>query len=243
MARLTVVKDLASISATAAERLSALLGAAMLNGGTKSIALSGGNTPRRLYEYLAEPAQPWKACIDWSRVEVFWGDERNVPPDHADSNFGMARRALIQHVEIPAQRVHRMRGELPAVEAARLYDALLHQRAQSGDRLFEVMLLGIGTDAHIASLFPQSPLLAQTSTLAGGVFVPSVNQWRITLTPTAVLSAHSILVLAAGAEKAGAVAAAIQGEGDIQNHPAQLLREAGERVEWIVDEAAARQLS
>jgi 6-phosphogluconolactonase len=214
-----------------------------------------------LYECLADPAGRWKTRIDWSSVEVFWGDERNVPPDDANSNFGLAHRALIQHVEIPAQHIHRMRGELSAVEAAREYDALLHNRARSDDLLFDIVLLGIGTDAHIASLFPHSPLLAQTITqnegafqhpesrtktgreLASGVFVPAVRQWRITLTPPAVLSARSIVVLAAGAEKADAVANAIEGDSEIQRYPAQLLRAAGERVEWIIDEAAARQLS
>lgn len=261
MARLTVVTDIAAVATMAAERVSTLLGVAMPGRGTRSIVLSGGHTPRRLYECLADPAQPWKTRIDWSSVELFWGDERNVPPDDADSNFGLANRALIQHVEIPAQQVHRMRGELSAVEAAREYDALLHQRARNKDALFDVVLLGIGTDAHIASLFPDSPVLAQTHTddttatehpnnssqtsreLASGVFVPAVGQWRVTLTPRALLSARAIVVLAAGAEKADAVVTAIQGKSEIGRHPAQLLRAADERVEWIIDEAAARQLS
>ncbi len=246
MARLTVVKDLASVSATAAERLCGLLGEVIPNVATKSIALSGGKTPQGLYESLADPDQPWKTRIDWRHIELFWSDERNVPPDHADSNFGLANRALIQHIEIPAHQVHRIRGELAAVEAAREYDALLQQRARRDAVLFDVVLLGIGTDAHIASLFPHSPLLAYTATrteLASGVFVSAVGQWRITLTPAALLSARAIVVLAAGSQKAEAVAAAIQGKSESHRYPAQLLRAAGERVEWILDEAAANRLA
>ena len=123
-----------------------------------------------------------------------------------------------------------MRGELSAVEAA----------------LFDVVLLGIGTDAHIASLFPDSPLLGQSAThveLAAGVFVPALGQWRITLTPPALLSARTIVVLAAGSGKGEAVAAAIQGKSESHRYPAQLLRAAGDGVEWILDEAAAQRLA
>jgi 6-phosphogluconolactonase len=261
MAQLTVVRDIVAVSQTAAEHICALLTGSNGIEGTQSIALAGGRTPRGLYECLSDPAHPWRARIDWTRIELFWSDERNVPPDDADSNFGMANRALIQRLRIPPQHVHRMRGEIPAVDAAREYDALLHERTARLDVLFDVMLLGIGADGHIASLFPGSPLLADIDLgevgpsgsadsittsgreLASGVFVPALREWRISLTASAVLNARSIVVLAAGAEKADAIAMAIQGASDVQRHPSHVLRGADDRVDWIIDEAAARQLS
>jgi 6-phosphogluconolactonase len=260
MARLTVVRDIVAVSQTAAEHICALLARSNGTKGTQSIALAGGRTPRGLYECLADPTHPWRARIDWTRIELFWSDERNVTPDAADSNFGMAHRALIQRVRIPPQHVHRMRGEIAAVDAAREYDALLQERTGRLDVLFDVMLLGIGADGHIASLFPGSPLLADidpgesgtsaradsittSHELASGVFVPALGEWRISLTPDAVLNARSIVVLAAGAEKADAIAMAIHGASDVQRHPSHVLRGADDRVDWIIDEAAARQLS
>ena len=271
MARLTVEQNIAAVSATAAERLTSLTEGSRAGPGVRAISLAGGNTPRQLYECLADPAQSWRTRIDWSQVELFWGDERNVPPEHPDSNFGLANRALIRHVPIPAAQVHRMRGEVPAVEAAYEYEVMLRERRQAGRALFDAMLLGIGADGHIASLFPDSPLLSRAETsrgsttvppgsvtqagsrneparrdgdeLASGVFVATLNQWRITLTPPALLDSHAIIVIAAGPEKADAIARAIEGELDLQRHPAQLLRAAGERVEWIIDEAAARLMS
>jgi 6-phosphogluconolactonase len=261
MARLTVVRDIASVSAAAAERLASLIAESPAGLGARAISLAGGNTPRQLYGCLADPAQPWRTGIDWSQVELFWGDERTVPPDHPDSNFGLANRTLIRHVPIPAAQIHRMRGEVPPVEAGREYDVMLRERRAAGRRLFDVMLLGIGVDGHVASLFPDSPLLETVDTsrgstagppgpvarvrgdLASGIFVPPLEQWRITLTPSALLDSHAIIVIAAGPDKADALASAIEGELEVQRHPAQLLRAAGERVEWIVDEAAARLVS
>ncbi len=135
--------------------------------GSATICLTGGRTPERLYQLLADPARPWRARIDWPLVHLFWSDERHVPPDHPDSNYGMAARALIDHVPIPPDQVHRMRGELPdARDAARAYEAELREgfaRARRQDQTFDVLLLGLGEDAHIASIFPGSPLLDETS--------------------------------------------------------------------------------
>jgi 6-phosphogluconolactonase len=152
---------------------------------------------------------------------------------------------------IPDTQVHRMRGELPASDAGRLYDAVLRaRRDQTAGPLFDVMLLGIGENAHIASIFPESPLLLGGADLSGpreqllaaGVFVPELGTWRITMTPAALLDSAAIVMIAAEGSKADAVAAAIEGPLDVPRYPAQLLREAGERVEWIIDSAAAARL-
>jgi 6-phosphogluconolactonase len=256
MARLTVVRDKTEVPAQAAERITSLIEGAIVIRDAAAISLAGGRTPGPLYECLADPDRPWRARIDWTRVHLFWSDERNVPPDHPDSNFGLANRTLIQHVPLRASHIHRMRGELPAVDAAREYDALLRSRRDGNPgALFDVMLLGVGADAHIASMFPGSPLLTRDAMpctgdeteprkeeLAAGIWVRQLNQWRITLTPPALLDAIAVIVLAAGSTKADAVAAAIEGELDVARCPAQLLGDAGDRVEWIIDEPAAAQL-
>ncbi|HYS25250.1 MAG TPA: 6-phosphogluconolactonase [Vicinamibacterales bacterium] len=246
MARLTVVENKAAMSEAAAARITTLIEAAIASRGMAAVSLTGGSTPDLLYQLLADPRRPWRQRIDWERLHLFWGDEREVPPDHPESNYGLAYRLLLQHVMIPDTQVHRMRGELPASDAGRLYDAVLRaRRDQTAGPLFDVMLLGIGENAHIASIFPESPLLAgrpPERLLAAGVAVPELGTWRITMTPAALLDSAAIVMIAAEASKAAAVAAAIEGPLDVPRYPAQLLREAGERVEWIIDSAAAARL-
>ena len=254
MAIIVVLKDQEALAAAAADRVTSLIEASIAGRQAARLCLSGGRTPRRLYELLADNARPWRARIDWTCVHVFWSDERQVPPDHPESNFGMAHRALLAHVPIPSAQVHRMRGELPdAADAAREYAAVL-----SGHLPFDVLLLGLGEDAHIASIFPGSVLpngsgaslvrlahanptgFAPQDERVAAVWVEHLHAWRITLTPPALLDARAIVVLVSGASKAAAVSAALDGPEDVRRWPAQLLRAAGDRVEWLMDSAAAR---
>jgi 6-phosphogluconolactonase len=249
MAHLKVVTDKTAMSEAAAERITSLVEKAVGARGVAAVSLTGGTTPDVLYQFLADPNRPWRDRIDWGHMHLFWSDEREVPPDHPESNFGLANRLLIQHVSVPATQIHRMRGELPASDAGRLYDALLRaRRDQVAGRLFDVMLLGIGANAHIASIFPNSPLLERPERperperLATGVSVPEISLWRITLTPSALLDSAAIVVIANGSSKAVAVSAALEGTLDVARNPAQLLRAAGDRVQWIIDSAASARL-
>ena len=248
MARLTVADDEVELASRAAERIAQLIAAAASAHGSAIVSLTGGATPRRLYSALADPRQPWRSRIPWPQVRLFWGDERHVPPDHSDSNYRMAKSTLLDHVPIPADHVHRMRGELPdAHQAAADYEAVVDSVTS-----FDLMLLGIGEDAHIASIFPASELLEpQTQPGVGqplarrrvaAIWAPHLAAWRITLTPETILDSGAIVVLVAGANKAGAVHAALHEPLDVQKYPAQLLRSAGDRVEWFVDRAAAARL-
>ena len=187
--------------------------------------------------------------VDWTRVHVFWGDERHVPPDHPDSNFGMACRTLLSRISIPDDHIHRMRGELDDPhEAARLYQDEIR------DWTFDVMLLGVGEDAHIASIFPdlagrKGPRRNTDHLMSSGAgpyglrdrvaAVPHADYWRITLTPSAILAARAILVITAGASKADAIYAALKEPLDVSRYPAQLVRDR----EWLIDRAAARRLA
>ena len=260
MALLTIVDDEAAVAAASAARITSLIQEAVAHRGSAVVSLTGGHTPERLYTMLADRGQPWRGRIEWSRVHLFWGDERHVPPDHRDSNFGMANRTLVSQVPIPPAQVHRMRGEIAdAAAAAREYEATLTSgfaAAARVDRTFDVMLLGLGEDAHIASVFPGSPLLDGIGGTAGpgverphddaprvaAVWAPHLNAWRITLTPTAILDSRAFVMIVAGAAKAAAVHAAIEAAEDIRNRPAQLLRAAGGRVDWIIDRPAAARL-
>ena len=249
MARLTIAVDKPAMSEMAADRIASCIDSAIGARGLAAVSLTGGSTPDLLYQWLADPKRPWRTRIDWTHVHLFWSDEREVAPDHPQSNYGLAHRLLLQHVTIPDAQVHRMRGEVPASDAGRLYDAVLRaRRDQTVGPLFDVMLLGIGPDGHVASIFPNSPLLSPGSgdpagpRLAAGVAVPTLSQWRITMTPDAILDAVTIIVIASGASKAAAVAAAIEAPLDVSTCPAQLLRVAADRLEWCVDAAAAQRL-
>jgi 6-phosphogluconolactonase len=252
VARITVVAP-AALADAAAERLTVLIEQAIGARNRATVALTGGTTPREAYEVLADPSRPWRHRIDWSRLHLYWGDERHVPPDDAESNYGMAARALVQRVPVPPGQVHRMRGELPdPVAAAAEY-------AGAVPELFDVMLLGLGEDCHIASIFPGSELLSPwrepcearareadkrrpTPTGTVAAVQSPTGQWRITLTPPAILNSRAIVMLVAGGNKSAAVAGAIEGALDVTTCPAQLLRDADDRLEWMLDTAAASRL-
>lgn len=226
MARLTVAADEERLSDTAADRVTTLLQQTTSSRGAALVSLTGGSTPRRLYARLADASAAWRPRIQWPQLHVFWGDERHVPPDHPESNYRMAKEALLDHVPIPREQVHRMRGELAdAQDAAAEYEQTLADAFRSAgreDRAFDVMLLGVGEDGHIASIFPGSELLSDDtvghpllSRRVAAVWASHLNTWRITLTPAATLDAHAILVLVSGARKADAVKNAIEGPLDV----------------------------
>ena len=190
--------------------------------------LAGGTTPRATYEALAKAEG-----IDWPRVSIYFGDERAVPPDHADSNYRLARAALLDHVAIAQASVHRLHAEEPDREAAA--DAYARQLPDA----FDVLILGIGEDGHTASLFPGSPAIHETARLVVPVTGPKPPFERMTLTPPALERSRTTLVLAAGASKADAVFRALEGPSDVDGCPVQLVRDAV----WLMDHAAAAQLS
>ena len=167
-----VCRDLQGLSHEAAERFERAVQESKSPNGRFSVAMSGGGTPRSLYTLLAEP--PYKTRIPWDRIHLFWGDERCVPPEHSDSNYGMLKRALLSRVPIPDENVHRMNGELPdAREAAVRYEEELREWFQLGPGMiprFDCVLLGLGTDGHTASLFPKSETLTETERLVAASF-------------------------------------------------------------------------
>lgn len=209
-----------------------------------SVALSGGSTPRRLYRLLADPAQPFRDRIDWSAMHVFWGDERHVPPDHSDSNYRMARESLLDVVPVSAGNIHRMHGEeADAPRAASEYEAELRaffSGVFSGNRAhFDLVLLGLGTDAHTASLFPGSEAVREREHWVVAPWVEKLASWRLTLTPAVFDRAAAVLFLVQGEEKSEALRAVLEGERDPDRYPAQAVRPESGDLLWLVDDAAA----
>jgi 6-phosphogluconolactonase len=253
MAIVNVAPDVHALALNTAHRIAALLTDAIARSGVARFCLTGGQTPGELYGRLGARADADLRRVDWTRVELFWGDERHVPPEHPDSNYGLAQTTLLAPTNVPPVRIHRIRGEITdAAEAAAEYDEVVRHYERTPARTFDVMLLGLGTDAHIASLFPGSPLLkdvARPTTppqadrpRAAAVWAPHLNAWRLTLTPSTIVDSDAILVLTAGASKREAVHAALRGPDDIERWPAQWLRVAGSRVEWWLDHEAASSL-
>ncbi len=209
-----------------------------------SIALSGGSTPRLLYERLAQPDIAEQ--IEWSNTHIFWGDERAVPPDDPASNYRMARETLLDHVPIPPENVHRISGEIEPPMAAAEYEGVLRSFFGSGPgpkgpqrTCFDLVLLGMGEDGHTASLFPGAEALQEKRRWVVAYYVDSVSAWRITLTPIVLNAAARILFLVSGANKADRLRQVLYGPSQSHRFPAQMIQPTQGRLIWLVDDAAA----
>lgn len=223
----------------AASEIVALLDAALSWRGEAHLCLAGGTTPRLLHEALTE--LPFEG---WPHVHIWFGDERCVPPDHRDSNVGMARQTLLDRVAVSPEHVHRLAGELPPEEAARQYHDELHAMAARRGRtipVMDVLVLGLGGDGHTASLFPGSPLLTPESapaTWSAAVHVPALGTSRLTLTPVVLQAAAAVIMLVTGPDKQQALARVLRRAAPVAQLPARLLESANGDVAWFVDEQA-----
>jgi 6-phosphogluconolactonase len=208
--------------------------------GSFSVALSGGSTPKLMFELLArgeDTATQWP--FDWSKVKIFFGDERCVPPDHPESNYRMAKETLLDKVPIEEANVHRMKGEIDPNEAAKEYGELLKQNFADGG--LDFVMLGMGEDGHTASLFPYSAALAETEHRCVAHYVEhstTGKSWRITLTIPFLNKSKEIAVLVSGAAKSKRLQEVLHGPRDPQRMPIQSIQPAGKMV-WIIDKAAA----
>jgi 6-phosphogluconolactonase len=242
--RVIVASDAAALAAAAADHLRRSLAEAVAARGAAWIALAGGRTPRVVYQHLAGDGAP---TIDWTRVHVAFGDERLVPPDHADSNYGMARSALFDRVPIPAAQVHRIEGERPtAADAAEAYGVALTQAfalAPGAWPVFDVVLLGVGADGHTASLFPGTSALAVSDRLAAAAEAPAAPTARVTLTYPVLNAARAVVLLVGGVDKAAAVARAFDDTVPVADCPVRGVRPQAGSLTWHLDAAAASKLS
>jgi 6-phosphogluconolactonase len=235
--RVVVVPDAEAVAQTACELVLEAEREALARSGVFRIALSGGSTPRRLHRLLAA-----RADARFERWQVFFGDERWVPPDHPDSNYRMARETLLERVPIPAANVHPIDTTAGSPKnAAFLYSWTLKRRLPSepgGLPRLDLVLLGLGADGHTASLFPGSTALAaEPPQLAVSTWAPSQRAWRVTLTAPLLNAARAALFLVSGADKADALARVLSPTAEAP--PAAMIRPTDGTLTFVVDEAAA----
>jgi 6-phosphogluconolactonase len=238
MADIRVLKDSPAVAHAAADMIVHAARQSASAGKNYSIVLSGGSTPKLLYQLLA--ADPYRAQIDWSKIEMYFGDERVVPVDHPDSNFKMANEALLSHVPLKPENVHRMRGEIDPNQAAIEYGQML--KARFGEGGPDMTLLGMGDDGHTASLFPHTSAVAETHHRCVAHFVEKSTtgrSWRITLTAPFFNRSAQVLFLVTGASKAARLVEVFRGTRDPERLPVQLIQPASGQLIWMLDEAAA----
>jgi len=203
--------------------------------GRFNLALAGGSTPKAAYALLAAP--PMRDALDWTHVRFFFGDERCVPPSDDQSNYKMAREALLAPLGVEPGHIFRMRGEDEPQAAARDYAAIL-RRELGAQPVFDLVMLGMGPDGHTASLFPGSDPLIDDALLVKAPYVAKFQSHRITLTPRAINAAREVAIATAGPEKTAALTAVLEGPRDPVRFPIQIVRPAG-RLVWLVDRVAA----
>lgn len=235
---LIICADAESLAREAARRLAAAVEARARTESAVRVALAGGATPRRLYELLATPE--FQGRIPWAKLHFFWSDERLVPPDHPESNYRLAREALLRHAPLPQENIHPVAVQSSAEATALAYDQELraHFRQRRGAPAFDVILLGLGADGHTASLFPRAAPLAERERLVVAAYSPVGGAPRVTFTLPLLNQAEQIFFLVAGEDKAAALRLAVEAPGTL---PAQLVTPRGKLV-WLVDTAAAGQL-
>lgn len=207
----------------------------------KSVALSGGSTPRALYQLLADPNEPFREQIAWDKTHFFFTDERHVPPDHPDSNYHMVNEAMFSRVSIPQQNIHRIPAENPVAEdAAKAYENDLRNFFGEAIPAFDLIFLGLGEEGHTASIFPGSEVLSETERLVAAPFVEKLNSYRITLTLPVLNNGKSVVFLVTGASKAEILREVIKTDKKPDLCPAQAISPTNGAVSWLVDKAAAR---
>jgi len=235
--------DAGALADAAAGRIAALASATAAARGRFTIALTGGTTPNAMYELLATT---YRERMPWASTEFFWGDERHVPPTHQASNYRAAHLAMLGRVPLRPGQIHRIPAELPAAaDAAAAYEATLRRAfALTADErpVFDLVLLGMGPDAHIASLFPGNPALGERERLVVAPWVPKMNAWRISMTLPVLNAGAAVMFLVSGPAKADAVHAVIDGPRDVERYPAQAIQPVSGGLIWMLDRAAAARL-
>jgi len=242
-ARTVIVKDdEQQVTAAAAELFKSIVNQAVEQRGICRVALAGGTTPHALYQDLARRAI--SQDVPWSKVEIFMGDERDVPLDHVESNYNMVQRTLLDHLPVQPTRIHPMRADaddLPA--AAEEYECIIRGAfACAPDEIprFDLILLGMGSDGHTASLFPGSEALEERRRLVVACKIPVLGRWRMTFTYPLINAAHNVILLVTGRDKAEAVEGLMSREGDESDIPAARVRPSDGNLYIVLDADAGR---
>jgi 6-phosphogluconolactonase len=247
MPKITVYSDNESLISAAADLIIASAEKAIAVRGRFTLALSGGNTPRPVYARLA--SADYRDRIDWPRAQIFFGDERCVPPDDPQSNYLMVRTALLDQVPLPPGNIHRIRGEEAPEKAAAEYTEVL-QRTFGGDAAnggppaegFDLILLGMGDNGHTASLFPGLAAVTETIRWVMAPYVEVAGMWRITMTPVVINAARQVVFIVSGSKKADILQRILEGPYQPVVLPSQIVNPASGELRWLVDAPAAAKL-
>ncbi len=229
------------VALAAADRFVDRAQSAIAARGRFSVALSGGTTPRLVNQSLA--TEKFRYIVDWSRVYIFFGDERRVPPDHPESNFRMARETFLSTLPIPGKNIYPIPTDGDPAANARRYEKKLREFFGEVEwPRFDLVFLGLGEDAHTASLFPETEALHEIKAWVVANWVEKLGSWRITLTAPAINHAANILFLITGSSKAKALSAVLNGPRNAFELPAQMIQPVDGSLEWLVDKDSAELL-
>jgi 6-phosphogluconolactonase len=236
-----IFADAAELAREAARRFAELAVAFTNDAGRFTVALSGGSTPKAMFQILAE--KPFADSLPWRSIYFFWGDERCVPPDHAESNYRMANETLLSKVPVPRENIFRIPAEDEDHErAAAIYSETLQTFFADEQPGLDLVFLGMGADGHTASLFPGTTALCADGGVAVENYVDKLQSWRITLTADAINRARNVIFIVAGEDKAPAIKEVIEGPRNPKQYPSQLIKPSHGALLWIVDEAATKLL-
>jgi len=235
----------AAVAQAAAKFFTDAVNAAVAVRGHARIAISGGTTPEAMFALLADPAQPFLKEVPWDKLDLYWVDERSVPPTDADSNYRMTNEALLSKVPLAPERIHRMEGELDSAVAAARYESTIRNtfRLEGAETpTFDLILLGMGDDGHTASLFPHTEAINDLTDIVTANHVPQKDTWRITLTWPVINQGREVAFLIEGAAKAQVLHDVLLGPYQPETFPSQIIRPASGRLTLLLDSAAASKL-
>ena len=235
----------AAVAEAAAQLFTDAVSAAVQTRGRARIAISGGTTPKAMFALLADPTQPFLKLVPWDKLDLYWVDERSVPPTDAESNYRMTNEALLSKVPLAPERIHRMEGELdPAAAAARYESTIRNSFKLEGAETptFDLILLGMGDDGHTASLFPHTEAINDLTDIVTANHVPQKDTWRITLTWPVINQGREVAFLIEGAAKAQVLHDVLLGPYQPETFPSQIIRPASGRLTLLLDFAAASKL-
>ncbi|MFT4112707.1 6-phosphogluconolactonase [Silvibacterium sp.] len=240
-----VYEGAAELSRAAAEHFLESIQAAVAARGIARVAISGGSTPKRTFELLANASERYEKELPWDKIALFFVDERTVPPTDKDSNFRMTKEALLDHVPLKPEQVHRMEGELNPEEAAARYESTIRNQFKlegAETPVFDVLALGMGDDAHTASLFPHTEAIHELAKIVKANHVPQKDTWRITLTWPVINAARDVFFLIGGKDKTDPLHTVLQGEYDVETYPSQLIQPKSGKLLLLLDKDAAAKL-
>ncbi|WP_276479645.1 6-phosphogluconolactonase [Paraflavitalea pollutisoli] len=235
--QLHIQKDSTAVSHELAEWITSNIEKTLASKDRFTWVVTGGNSPKLLYELLAKA--PYRDRIDWSKLHIFWGDERAVPFDDSRNNARMTYEQLLSHVPVVKEQVHIMKTDISPEASAADYEKVLHGYFGDSGETFDLVLNGMGDDGHTLSLFPGTEVIHETKAWVKSFWLPAQDMFRITLTAPVVNRAHQVAFLTFGANKAHALQEVLKNAGNVDQYPSQIIQPASGELHWFVDEAAA----